>query len=210
MRKPLNQPHEPTTRLVGDIRMKGVELGGALGRSPDGNSFFLDACINVAPEPSEKFYYDGNRAQRGYIHLYGHAAYIPLYDNTVDYVVSSHVMEHVPDLLRAWREWERVVRPGGYFLWIVPNPDALKSDERPLELFTINRIWRAYEERWHWDHLPAPEFQPVGGPYGHWWKFTPGLLRAAVARWRPRWALVDEEVPDSKVGNGFFQAYQLT
>ena len=207
----MNKPHDPTTRLVGDLRMKGVELGGALGRDPDGNSFFLDACINIAPKASEELYYDGNRRQRGYCHLHGDAAHIPLFADTVDYVVSSHVMEHVPDLIRAWEEWERVVKPGGYFLYIVPRHDALESDKRPLEDFTVDRIWQAYEESWGWDNLPwDPQCHPVGGPYGHWWKFTPWLLREAISKYCGRWWIVDEEDPDSKVGNGFFQAWQLT
>lgn len=204
----MNKPHRPTTMLVDNL--KGVELGGANSPHPDGNSFFLKACINVSPKASERDYYGTDKSgHRGFCHLHGHAAYIPLFDNTVDYVVSSHVMEHVPDPIRAWREWERVVRPGGYFLMIVPRHGALSSDKRPLEMFTIERVWQAYAERWHWDSMLAAEDQPVGGPYGHWWKFTPALLKETAAQWFPHWALCWEEDPDSKVGNGFFLAYQL-
>jgi SAM-dependent methyltransferase len=204
----MNKPHEPTTRLVGDVRMKGVELGGANSPHPDGNSFFLKA-INVSPEASERDYYGTDKSgHRGFCHLHGHAAYIPLFDDSIDYIVSSHVMEHVPDPIRAWEEWERVVRPGGYFLMIVPHHDQLKGDHRPLEDFTMGRICRAYDEGWHWDNVPAGAVH--GGPYGHWWKFTPELLKEAIGLWCPNWALCWEEDPDSKVGNGFFLAYQLT
>lgn len=196
--------------------MKGVELGGANSPHPDGNSFFLKACINIAPAASDEpggYYATDETGHRGFCHLHGHAAHIPLFKNHVDYVISSHVMEHVPDPIQAWYEWERVVRPGGYFLMIVPHHDALASDERPLEMFTLDRIWRAHTAGWHWGAMRMPMDEadhPVGGPYGHWWKFTPDLLKEAIAGWCPNWSLCWEEDPDSKIGNGFFLAYQLT
>ena len=118
-------------------------------------------------------------------------------------------MEHIPDPARAWYEWERVVRPGGYFLMIVPHHDQLGQDQRPLEWFTMERIGRAYKEQWRHDNMPPPDTQPcVGGPYGHWWKFTPDFLKHAIESW-VSWDLIMEEDPDSKVGNGFFLAYRL-
>ena len=206
----MNRPHQPTLDLVGDPRLKGVELGGANSDHPDGNSFFLKACINVAPEAAEDDYYGKDETgHRGFCHLHGHAAGIPLFDSTVDYVISSHVLEHVPDPLRAFHEWERVVKPGGYFLMIVPHHDQLKSDTRPLEWFTMERLERAYMQRWSHKNIPPADTQPfVGGAYGHWWKFTPELLKAAIER-DVGWKLIMEEDTDSKVRNGFFLAYQL-
>jgi len=206
----VNRPHQPTLDLVGDPRMKGVELGGANSDHPDGNSFFLKACINIAPAAAEYDYYGQDKTgHRGFCHLHGHAGDIPLFNNTVDYVISSHVMEHVPDPVGAWYEWQRVVRPGGYFLMIVPYHDQLQSDHRPLEWFTMDRIRKAHYERWGHDHLVKTEVMPyVGGIYGHWWKFTPELLKEGVAHGM-EWTLIMEEDPDSKVGNGFFLAYQL-
>lgn len=205
----MNKPHEPTTRLVGDVRLKGVELGGANSPHPNGNSFFLQQSINVAPAASETFYYGTDESgHRGFCHLHGHAAYIPLHDHTVDYVVSSHVMEHVPDPISAWFEWSRVVKYDGLALMIVPHVNALRGDKRSPGLFTTHRVWAAYRERWHWDNIP---FQGAvhGGPYGHWWKWTPEVLKAAIAEWMPFWELIEEEDPDSKVGNGFFLAYRI-
>lgn len=201
----MNKPHEPTLELVGDL--KGVELGGAITSHEDGNSFFLQSCVNVAPRWSEEVYYDGNRETRGFVHLYGHAGDIPLKDNRCDYVVSSHVIEHVPNPLGAFIEWDRVVIPGGYVLMIVPHKDSLKSDIRHIDIFTLERLERAYHGRWSWDNHPRGVFH--GGKYGHWWKFTPDLLKRAIDKWMD-WELVYEEDPDTKIGNGFFLAYVLS
>jgi SAM-dependent methyltransferase len=41
-------------------------------------------------------------------------------DNSFDLIVSSDVLEHVPDLERAFKETARVLRPGGAHLFTVP------------------------------------------------------------------------------------------
>lgn len=41
-------------------------------------------------------------------------------DNSFDLIVSSDVLEHVPDLEKAFRETARVLRPGGAHLFTVP------------------------------------------------------------------------------------------
>jgi SAM-dependent methyltransferase len=41
---------------------------------------------------------------------------LPLPDESEDFVISSHVLEHFPDPIKALKEWLRVVRKGGYIL----------------------------------------------------------------------------------------------
>lgn len=42
-------------------------------------------------------------------------------DDTYDFVLASHVLEHVANPLRALREFHRVLKPKGYALVLVPN-----------------------------------------------------------------------------------------
>jgi SAM-dependent methyltransferase len=42
-------------------------------------------------------------------------------DNAFDFVINSHLLEHLPDPRRAILEWLRVVKPGGYVCMIIPN-----------------------------------------------------------------------------------------
>jgi 2-polyprenyl-3-methyl-5-hydroxy-6-metoxy-1,4-benzoquinol methylase len=46
---------------------------------------------------------------------------IPLSDNDFDIVISSEVIEHVPDPLRAMQELYRVLKPGGIMILTTPN-----------------------------------------------------------------------------------------
>ncbi len=57
---------------------------------------------------------------------------MPLADNTYDVVFCNHVLEHVPDDLKAMREIHRVLKPGGMAIMQVPlNPDWENTLEDP-------------------------------------------------------------------------------
>jgi SAM-dependent methyltransferase len=47
--------------------------------------------------------------------------------NSVDLLVSSEVLEHVPDLRAAFREFHRVLRTGGTHVFTVPPQDATRQ-----------------------------------------------------------------------------------
>jgi SAM-dependent methyltransferase len=63
-------------------------------------------------------------------------------DNTFDVIYCSHVLEHVPDDRRAMREFQRVLKPGGWAILLVPitaeqtfeDPSVVEPAER-LRLF---------------------------------------------------------------------------
>lgn len=63
---------------------------------------------------------------------YGHACALPFHDHTLDYVLASHVLEHVANPVAALAEWYRVVRPGGIIYCVVPNRLATFDRGRPL------------------------------------------------------------------------------
>ncbi|NLE43629.1 MAG: class I SAM-dependent methyltransferase [Chloroflexi bacterium] len=64
---------------------------------------------------------------------------LPFPDESFDVVYSRHTLEHVVDLRRALSEIQRVLKPGGRFIFCVP------ADPRDTEPAHITR-WRAY--RW--------------------------------------------------------------
>lgn len=45
---------------------------------------------------------------------------IPFADHTFDVILCSHVLEHIPDDRRAMRELNRVLKPGGWAILLVP------------------------------------------------------------------------------------------
>lgn len=63
---------------------------------------------------------------------YGHACALPFHDHSLDYVIASHVLEHVANPIAALAEWHRVVRPGGVIYFVVPNRLAAFDHTREL------------------------------------------------------------------------------
>lgn len=52
---------------------------------------------------------------------------LPLKDNSLDYVVSRHNVEHYVDVVKLFREWIRVLKPGGVIASIVPDDQYINS-----------------------------------------------------------------------------------
>ncbi len=51
----------------------------------------------------------------------GEAVALPFKSNSLAYVASSHVLEHVANPVKALLEWYRVLRPGGFIYMVVPD-----------------------------------------------------------------------------------------
>ena len=49
------------------------------------------------------------------------ASALPRGDATCDFVLSSHVLEHMANPLQALREWQRVLKPDGHLLLLLPH-----------------------------------------------------------------------------------------
>ena len=43
-------------------------------------------------------------------------------DRSLDFVFSSHVLEHLSEPERALKEWQRVLKPGGVLFLYLPHP----------------------------------------------------------------------------------------
>ena len=91
---------------------------------------------NVATREGHEFYAEEQRAmgvEPARVDIWGAGDGIPVPDRSEDFVLSSHVLEHLPNLIGAFLEWNRIVRDGGYVYMIVPLKGALPQDaEREL------------------------------------------------------------------------------
>jgi SAM-dependent methyltransferase len=56
-------------------------------------------------------------------------------DGTYDFLLASHILEHVANPLRAVGEFRRVLKPKGYVLAAVPNRVHTFDHRRPLTIF---------------------------------------------------------------------------
>ncbi len=186
--------HEPTSKLLKGLT--GLEIGASAH-----NSFGVKA-LNVAPAATYEFYAAEQRKlgnEPSTVDIDAYAKSIPVEDSSVDFVLSSHVVEYLPDPIRAFREWQRIVKPGGYIVMIVPRPEVI-SNGTPLS--TYIELRDAYKAK------------PTDMPDGHCWLFSLETLKEFIAklskgRSKLYWDFVEEEAIDSKVGNGFYLAYQV-
>lgn len=188
---------------------KGIELGAAAH-----NPFGLSGAINVAPITDDankpdyiefQFYKKSQEEICGYyalVDLPGEAHAIPVEDSSQDYIISSHVVEHLPDTISAFLEWNRVLKAGGIIFMIFPKRNALVADQcraiTPL---------REFIEDYH-QKITAKDhpFPPGQGKRGHYHVFTLTSMLELID-WCNKnlnlsWQILVTEQTDSKVGNG--------
>lgn len=190
-------------------RGSGIELGAAAH-----NPFGLPGAINAAPfsdRPGDVDYQDFLLYKNEQERLCGryalvdlvceaHALQVP--DASQDYVISSHVVEHLPDLVSAFLEWNRVLKPGGVAFMVFPKRNALEADARrpitPLAEFIDDYNRKA--------SIHTHPLEAGHGIRGHYHVFTLDSMLELIA-WCNRnldlrWTVERVEKTDSKVGNG--------
>jgi SAM-dependent methyltransferase len=93
----------------------GILLDVGCGMKPYETNFspFVDTYLGLEYSPDSG--YRGNRAD-----LCGDAAALPLDDDSVDTILCTEVMEHLPEPERAIAEFSRVLRPGGTLITTAP------------------------------------------------------------------------------------------
>ena len=132
---------------------------GAAAHTP----FNLPRCKNVAPQRDFEFY-KGEQIQMcgayAEVDVFAEAHDLPFEADSLDYVLSSHVVEHLPDIPRAFKEWHRVVRDGGYVFMIIPHPTALPQDvglplSAAAEMLEASQVG-ATVDTWDYEARPVP------------------------------------------------------
>ncbi|HEY2632915.1 MAG TPA: methyltransferase domain-containing protein [Solirubrobacteraceae bacterium] len=163
--------------------LSGIEIGASAH-----NRYYLDA-INV-----DRWGTNDTTYKREERRLALHAAKVdvvapgddlPFDDDSVDFVFSSHVIEHFPDPIRALYEWVRVARR--YVVVVVPHRERTFDAGRPLT--TADELLKR-----HSDNFTSEEDQ-------HWSVWTCESFLEMCKRIGLH--AIDHLDPDDKVGNGF-------
>lgn len=115
---------------------------------------------------------------------------LPFEDESQDYVLTSHVLEHCWDVLGTLREWLRVLKRGGIIYMTLPHPERTFDRGRPIT------TWDELLER---NPLSKEQFdRDINLHFSVWlpesWE--------RVEKFLPVDLLFIED-PDDKVGNGF-------
>jgi SAM-dependent methyltransferase len=138
--------------------LKGIEIGGSAN-----NDFGVDA-LNVDRSASmDTVYKHHEREVWGVakaVDLVAQGDDLPFEDDSVDFVLASHVLEHFFDPINALQEWLRVARE--YVFLVVPHRDRTFDRGRPLttvaELVERHHSPARPDEDRHWSVWTCESF----------------------------------------------------
>ena len=111
------------------IRGSGIEVGAGTRPwpLPDGVKCFYG---DVRSEKALEQYFEiGGSLLDGQLDA---QTFSGVADSSVDCVLSAHVIEHLPDPLGAIREALRIIRPGGIFMFAIPDKRYIFDHPRPV------------------------------------------------------------------------------
>lgn len=97
----------------------GVEIGAFKYPVPGIRPFYVDRFSKFAGEKCLADYW-------------GDACALPFHDDSLDYIVSFHVLEHVANPVAAFVEWMGVLRHGGIIYLLVPDRRHMWDHAREL------------------------------------------------------------------------------
>jgi SAM-dependent methyltransferase len=181
----------------------GIEIGAAAH-----NPFNLPNCINVdytddmeTEFKNAEFELCGFKAK---VDVIADGADLPFKDEEYDYVISSHVIEHFFDPIKAIEEWFRVIKKGGYIFIIAPDHYSMPGETRPCTNY------KELIDRHKGDIKPEDVnmgdlVHPVTGKtlegHGHWsvWDLKDFIELCDYMKW----FVIKKLEHDDKVGNGF-------
>jgi SAM-dependent methyltransferase len=172
--------------------LTGVEIGGSAH-----NPFNLPNCKNVDyTDDMNTGFKEGEFKMCGEklpVDIVADGAHLPFKAGTLDYVISSHVIEHFFDPIATLKEWKRVIKKGGYIFIIAPLQNATAPEIFPCT--PLDELIKRHE-----GHILESESK-INGSYGHWsvWNLPEFLELCDYMKLK-----VIESLPvDDKVGNGF-------
>lgn len=167
--------------------LKGIEIGAA-AHNPFGlNTLNIDYTDQMTSYKKEEIKNCGTYAK---VDIIASGDELPLEDNSVDFVVSSQVLQHFYNPIKAVKEWLRVVKPGGYVFMIVPHKERITFNKsRPRT--TLDELLNRYE----YENLPV---EHPNEHYSVW--VTQDIIELCDFF---HWTIVHVDDVDDKVGNGF-------
>lgn len=165
--------------------LKGIEIGGS-----QHNAFGLDTLnVDYTDDLTTVFkkYEIESCGQAMPVDIVANGDNLPLEDESLDFVINSHTVEHFYNPIKAIREWLRVVKSGGYVFMIVPHKERTFDKDR--ELTTLQEIIDRQNKdveidlHQHWSVWNTESFLKMCNHFG--------------------FNVIDYQDVDDKVGNGF-------
>ena len=167
--------------------LKGLEIGGSAHNAFGLDTLNVDYTDDLTTVFKEMEVQMCGEAMN--VDIVADGCNIPVPDKSFDFVISSHVIEHIFDPIAALKEWSRIVKQ--YIYVIVPHRYALESDRnKPLTDL------QEFIDR-HAGIIPSPK-DDLHEHYSIW---TPASFEAMLLHFG--FEVVDMLSTDDKAGNGF-------
>ena len=171
--------------------LQGLEIGAAAH-----NPFGLQTKnVDIADEFNTSVYKKHEIdvvGEMAHIDIVAPGDSIPVPNESQDFVLSSHVLEHFSDPIKALKEWHRVVKQGGYIFMIVPHKERMF--DRDKQRTTFDELLSRHEGKIQ----ATPDSKT-----GHFSFWITGDILDVVQNIGLDWSIVDFQDVDDKVGNGF-------
>jgi ubiquinone/menaquinone biosynthesis C-methylase UbiE len=153
--------------LLGNLRHKVLEIGPGAGASL---AYYPNKIhwIGVELNPYMHPYLEREAQQQGLSNIelrQGSAENLPVEDESIDTVVSTHVLCSVKDIVRSLQEIKRILKPGGNFIFIEHVAGECNSWTRKVQ-DGINPIWKTLFDNCHvnretWEILEGAGLETV-------------------------------------------------
>jgi ubiquinone/menaquinone biosynthesis C-methylase UbiE len=174
--------------------LTGIEIGGSAH-----NPFNLPHCINIDytdsmenPYKQLEYSFCGEKLP---VDVVAFASELPFESESLDYIISSHLIEHCFDTIGTIKEWLRVVKPGGYIFTIAPVKDTVPEETRPVT--TMKELLERHENRFKFEFDEYVKSLTCG----HFTVFNLPLFIEICDYLKLN--VIEKLERDDKVGNGF-------
>ena len=97
----------------------------------DNCNFAMDTIWEASVTEGKTFMFSSER-EPGMQYVCDASNLSQIRDETYDFVMSSHVIEHIANPIRALKEWRRTLKPCGMAIFVVPHRDYTFDHHRPL------------------------------------------------------------------------------
>ena len=130
------------------LGLKGVEIGGSSFANYGIDAINIDRVDIIKTDINNFYFKDQIMSHVNYIKkvdLISDGYNLPFKDNTLDFVFTSHVLEHFYDPIKTLQEWYRVVKSGGYVFMIIPHKERTFDKDR--ERTTLNELISRHNQK---------------------------------------------------------------
>ena len=107
---------------------KGIEIGGSYHNKFDLDTLNVDYTDEITVFKKMEMETCGQYMK---VDVVAEGDNLPFSDNSWDFVINSHVLEHFFDPIKTINEWLRVIKPGGYLFMIIPHKERTFDRDRP-------------------------------------------------------------------------------